>query len=338
MAYLTLPRQTDDIYKHLHYSANDAIPVPVISRSLHDYLLDIQSQIYLRSENWDLYSTYTNPYEFLCNSQSTEIVTLPNFNIIEILGTFCPVLPPRATITGLSISKESLIQSVPAQYTYIDTIPSNVGELCKDVLDNAVTRWGSAIDIIVAELECNTETANAARSFGQVAYALSLQNRGGIFIMKLTDCFNMHTLDILYLLSSLYEKVHIMKPNATRCATSEKYAVCIGFVPDSIVAREIYPYIARCFDSVVSRQPGEYIHRFLDIRIPHYVLGKIEEINAVFGQQQLEHIQSTIALIDNKRRDAKIQTLAKQHTYKCEQWFAKYRHAIFSTMHISPTG
>ena len=45
--------------------------------------------------------------------------------------------------------------------------------------------------------------------FGQIVYALVMQKKGGHFVLKIFDCFMQHTIDILALLSSLYEKVYI---------------------------------------------------------------------------------------------------------------------------------
>lgn len=57
-------------------------------------------------------------------------------------------------------------------------------------------------------------------------YAIALQKQGGTFILKVFDIFAQATIDILYILSSLYEKCYIIKPNTSRNANSEKYIVC----------------------------------------------------------------------------------------------------------------
>ena len=48
---------------------------------------------------------------------------------------------------------------------------------------------------------------------------------------KIFDIFTQATIDLLYLLSLLYEKVYIIKPNTSRIANSEKYVVCKKFKP-----------------------------------------------------------------------------------------------------------
>ena len=79
--------------------------------------------------------------------------------------------------------------------------------------------------------------------FGQVCYALCIQKPGGSFILKIFDCFMEHTIDILYILSSFYEKVYITKPHTSRYANSEKYIVCKNFLFNSIY--DFYPIIKK---------------------------------------------------------------------------------------------
>ena len=63
----------------------------------------------------------------------------------------------------------------------------------------------------------------------QIAYAVAMQNKNGVFILKMFDLFLLPSFQIVYLLSTLYKKVFIIKPNTSRYANSEKYIVCLGF-------------------------------------------------------------------------------------------------------------
>ena len=51
---------------------------------------------------------------------------------------------------------------------------------------------------------------------------------------------------------------------------------------------------------------------------------KIEEYNAIFGQQQIENIHYTLALIDNDKKEEKINTLIKNNSKKSMDWCMKY--------------
>jgi 23S rRNA U2552 (ribose-2'-O)-methylase RlmE/FtsJ len=330
MLYFTLPCQADNLYAYMDHAANASVPMPVISRSLRDYLVDVKRHVDARRSDWATYHIYINPYEFLCLSAAQPRAY---FKLVEIFASFRifsgPSVPPYQCI-GLCRTCDCVARALPpgAQFTFI---PSDI---MMDVatFTDAVAKNGSAADLVIAgeigdtdfalDGVADREVASAAATFGYVAYALCLQRLGGTLVLKLADSFNIHTLDLLYLLSSMYERVHIAKPGASHCVDSEKYVVCTGFMHAASAA--FYPHVFKCFVDAVARPAHLFVHRFLSVRIPYYVLCKVEEINAVFGQHQLEHVQTIVSLIDNKRRDAKIHALFKQHTHKCVQWCMKH--------------
>jgi low affinity Fe/Cu permease len=65
------------------------------------------------------------------------------------------------------------------------------------------------------------------------------------------------------------------------------------------------------------------IHSFLKNKIPYYFLNKIEETNAVIGQQQLESYDQIINIFKNKNKEEKIESLKRNHIQKCIQWCEK---------------
>jgi 23S rRNA U2552 (ribose-2'-O)-methylase RlmE/FtsJ len=159
--------------------------------------------------------------------------------------------------------------------------------------------------------------------FSQIAFSLCLQKRGGAFILKIFDFFMSHTIDLLYLLSSFYEKVYITKPDTSRYANSEKYLVCIGFLYND--CDSFYPILLSAFKKMTDNKSE--VCRFLTKPISYYFKMKLEEFNICFGQQQIENISSTIALIENndsKYKNNKINDLIKINSQKCVNWCIKY--------------
>ena len=113
-------------------------------------------------------------------------------------------------------------------------------------------KYESSMDIVTADggfdfsFDFNQQEIVISKLlFAQVAYALCIQKQGGTFVLKVFDCFMHHTVDLLYLLASFYEKTHIIKPKTSRYANSEKYIVCTGFIYDS--HSDFYSYIYYCF-------------------------------------------------------------------------------------------
>jgi hypothetical protein len=73
-----------------------------------------------------------------------------------------------------------------------------------------------------------------------------------------------------------------------------------------------------------STKTVKYIHRFLNTHIPLCFINKVEEYNAILGQQQLENIHNTILLIDNRHNSDKIDSLLQTNVQKCMQWCVKH--------------
>ena len=67
-----------------------------------------------------------------------------------------------------------------------------------------------------------------------------------------------------------------------------------------------------------------YISKFFKFPIPYYYINRIEECNAILGQQQIENINFTISLIDNKKNSDKIEQIKKNNIQKCVIWCSKH--------------
>jgi 23S rRNA U2552 (ribose-2'-O)-methylase RlmE/FtsJ len=196
---------------------------------------------------------------------------------------------------------------------------------CKDA-------YKSSIDFITADggfdfsFDFNSQEVSIAQLlFAQVCYAVTMQKKGGTFVLKVFDCFMQHTMDILCILSSFYDKVYITKPNTSRYANSEKYIVCKHFLLPT--CEKFFPFIQKAFEKMIA-PPGlvnnMYVHRFLSVPLPLCFVSKLEEYNAILGQQQIENIHYTILLIDNKHNQDKVDTLIKMNIQKCMQWCVKH--------------
>jgi len=191
-------------------------------------------------------------------------------------------------------------------------------------------RYGSSMDIITGDggfdfsVDFNhQEIAIGKLLFGQLVFAVTMQRKGGSFVLKIFDSFMKHTLDILYLLASFYETVHIFKPKTSRYANSEKYIICKGFLFDS--NEDFYPFIERGFIQMIE-SPDDMPCRFIDknINLPFYFIQKIEEFNSIFGQKQIQNIFYTLLLIDNKSKQEKIDNLIKTNIQKSIHWCINY--------------
>jgi hypothetical protein len=201
------------------------------------------------------------------------------------------------------------------------------GDILKlENLMHCIHTYGSTMDIITGDggfdfsLDFNNQERNIIKLlFGQVVYALCMQKYGGCFILKVFDCFTSATIDVLALLSSFYEKVYITKPQTSRYANSEKYIVCKNFLFKNNT--EFAPFLIRTFTEMV--QTEKYTQRFLNIPHSLLFLTKLEEYNAVFGQQQIENIYYTLSFIEHRHKQDKIESIIRINVQKCIAWCNK---------------
>jgi len=211
--------------------------------------------------------------------------------------------------------------------------------LSSDNLQYCYKKYGSSFNFITADggfdfsVDFNKQEINITRLlFAQICYALTMQSYGGSFVLKMFDSFMYHSVDIIYILSSCYEKVYIIKPHTSRHANSEKYIVCKNFI---LTNKSYTNHIISAFDKMLKTPENNYIHRFLNIPVSHFFLTKLEEFNAILGQQQIENIHYTLSLINNKYKTDKIDTLYKNNIQKCINWCIKHK-IHYNTISIIP--
>lgn len=277
---------------------------------------------------------------------------LCSFHLAEGPGGFIEAIAglrrcPYDKYIGMTILDDNNDPNIPAwkktenflrqnKNVFIETAADKSGNILS--LDNFTyckEKYASSMDLVTADggfdfsLDFNNQEINITQLlFGQIAYALTMQKKGGVFVLKIFDSFMQHSIDLLYILSSFYEKVYIMKPQTSRYANSEKYVVCKGFLFNS--CEIFFPFLYRAFDKMLSSSsrhqtniPELFIHRFLNIPISFFFINKLEEYNAIFGQQQIENIHYTISLISSKHKQDKIDNLIKLNIQKCVQWCMK---------------
>ena len=192
--------------------------------------------------------------------------------------------------------------------------------------DFCVKKYGSSMEIITADggfdfsMDFNNQEQNMTKLlFAQICFAICMQKKGGNFVLKVFDCFMQNTIDMIYLLSSFYGTTYLTKPQTSRYANSEKYIVCKNFLHSSnkdflSQIRDNYIRIMDCETNII---------RLLNDDVSSIFITKMEEYNAIFGQQQIDSIYKTLNLIENKKMD-KIDSFVKHNIQKSINWCIKH--------------
>lgn len=202
--------------------------------------------------------------------------------------------------------------------------PKKNGDLFEiDNLRHCYAKYKNKFDIITGDGGFdfsinfdNQEEQSSKLIFAQILYALAMQKTGGCFIIKFFDTFTKISLDMLYILSTYYRSVNIIKPNTSRMANSEKYIVCENYINTdySVVEKFINGY-----EFFIDKDNN--INRLINIDLPYYFVNKIEDYNAILGQQQIENINTTINKIINRdTTDDNSKELISINVTKCINW------------------
>jgi len=281
---------------------------------------------------------------------------IKSFHLAEGPGGFIEALATlrsnkQDTYVGMTILDDAKDSNIPAwkksqhflkenPNVFVETGYDKTGDiLVIENFDYCVAKYESSMDIITGDggfdfsVDFNQQESQIARLlFAQMAFALAMQKHGGTFILKIFDCFSRPSLDIVAILSSFYEKVYITKPQTSRYANSEKYLVCKGFLHRD--ASKYVPYLRNAFLQMMA-EPETHITHFVSIPNSLYFCTRIEEFNAIFGQQQIENIHYTLTLMDNKYNQEKIEHLVKTNSQRSINWCMKHNIAYWTNPVVS---
>ncbi len=209
---------------------------------------------------------------------------------------------------------------------------NNKGDLFNHLnLDYCYKHHKSSMHIITGDggfdfsVNYGKQEVNAIRLIlTQVFYAIIMQKPNGHFILKIFDIFYKSTVDVIYMLSLFYNEVHIIKPNTSRHANSEKYIVCKFFKNINVnIFIDKFKWVLTVLNNTDLKK--FYIHSILDIKYQHIYLSKLIEINTILGQQQLDCISITIKTILFKDKYIENFKLTQKHNIeKCINWCIKH--------------
>jgi hypothetical protein len=170
-----------------------------------------------------------------------------------------------------------------------------------------------------------TDSSNYFITFIQVLIViLRNQKFNGTSVIKIGNIFHKPVIDILYFLTSLYEKVYICKPNTNNIVSFDRFIVCKNFVHNE----QSNNYLKINYLKLIiflKKLEGKNISSILDFDIPYYFKNKIDDLNVIIGQQQLDTLDQIISIYRNKNKYEKIELIKKNNIQKSVSWCEKYK-------------
>lgn len=343
MNYHIIPKNFVDISKidiNLQLT-NDKLK-SFISHSLFFYLNDIQKQLQkIQKNNSELSFEYINriinPFEniysvlpSLLNNSNPE--TSIFFELLELLQLFNigELVDKKQQINAayLTNNYSSILQLINIVREYNDdtTISSdfNYNFLFHLFINN---NFKYNIDLFICEFypDDYTNTNKYIKNMLLVLLiAIKHQSNNGLCIIKIDGIFFKAIVDIIFILSTLYDKLYLVKPTIINISKGDKYLICKGFNSDKTLSTEtLQKKIADILNSYDDNDNKQNIYSIMNNEIPAFFLNKLEESNIIIGQQQIETYDQIINIFKHKNCDDKLDILKKNYIQKYIQFYEK---------------
>lgn len=332
MSYYLLPSKNTFIELDFIFEESDCTNVCYISPSLEYYNTLMNNQIKETLEEkeiietgyaFDFFQKTVNPYEYIFTKvpgTKFSVGKMKPFSgifytfleMIHILNLF-DAFNHRKIRTAISGSNGSAMNEC------IDILRENYIDIHLELESISESH---SVDFFYFEVENESLNSPIKTMLKFIANILQFQSANGVSVIKISSFSEKPVLELIYILTSLYEKIYIIKPNASNLFSCEKFIVCKNYK----FSLEIVQYYLREINSVLPNiLENKTIISIAQKSLPYYFLNKVEEANVIIGHQQLDIMEQLINLIKNKNREDKIESLKKHNIQKCIQWCEKYK-------------
>ena len=336
MSYYILPKNNNDIIIDPYIQSTSY--EPYISHSLYNFYQNTKKQIIsmyndLSYNDYEEIIKIVNPYEYIFSRVPGSIFSVsklkPKTNI------FYDYLEITSTLNIFESFKNKTIQSLHISSSYEDSIDciemirENYSEdkifYFKEINDKTYNSIvNENFDVMFFDKKYDGINNYITMLIEFIMIILKFQTNNGVSIIKIDYIFHKPIVEILYLITSLFDKVYIIKPNTTNITTFEKYIVCKGFINNEIKS-EFYKENYNKLNNFIKKSRYENIYSIVNNKIPYYFINKINDINCIIGQQQLETLDMIISILKNKNKDDKIEIIKKSNIQKSVNWCEKFK-------------
>jgi len=343
MNYYVLPKNNIQLDIKPSFISSEEL-TPYISQSLiyfliksNETLLNISNN---ESDNLDIINKTVNTYEFIFSNVPNSVLSVskvkPESNIFyELLELFSICNVEEFFESNNQICSLHFSDNFHSSIYLLNIMRDNKKDLYYGVnfiveeMDNFFNIQKDLLkcDFLYFEFKKDHYKSNKIYFMNMIKVLhiiIKNQNNDGISIIKIDNIFYKLVVDFLYILSSLFEQVFIIKPQVSNILLSERYIVCKKFISSSNL-QKLQIQLEEVEKQIFHLQDNMIIQSLLQKQISYYFINKIEESNIVIGQQQLETLDQVINIIKNKNKDEKMETLKRNHIQKCIIWCEKYK-------------
>ena len=360
MSYYILPKTNNNIHINPNTNNENNLAGLYISNTLYNYYSDIIKELKFFFINNEVSECINNEVsEYMLNND------IPYYTLEELNKIVNPYEYIHTIVPGTKISVSKLKTKTNIFYDFLEIILTLnildskqkdidillIGEKYKDIIqciellrennnDNKIffeeinNDYLESINNTITNteyydfifFETNTETLDTyVMDLIKIMMIIFKQMKNnGICIIKIDSIFYKPIVDVLYLLSSCFEKVYIIKPNTNNITTFEKYIVCKYFIVNENKSK-LYNLNYHILSDFLFNLKDKNTISFIESDIPCYFINKINDINTIIGQQQLESLNQIINILNSRNKNDKIELIKKTHIQKCVNWCEKFK-------------
>jgi hypothetical protein len=348
MNYYIIPKNNFKIKLSLQLT-NDKIE-PCISYSLNCYTNDIYNQLLKLQESYsgtdntsiEYITKIVNPFEFIHSNVPGSLISVSKvkadsiiffelmelfefFNINEILS-----LKHKINVCHLTHNYKStnyllnMLREENEDNIILENF--NFNKLYKQFIQK---ECNNKLDLIIFEFYPDEYNDTKKYIHNMVLVLLIItkyQMNHGTSVIKINNILYKAVIDVIFILSGIYDKIFLVKPSISNITNGERYLICKGFNENLLNQSKLVSNIDEKLILKISNNElmsNSCITSIIENDLPYYLLNKIEESNLVIGRQQLEAYDQIINIFKNKNREEKVENLKRIHIQKCIQWCEK---------------
>lgn len=324
MSYYLLPTKNTVVDIFLDTSET-IIEDPYISHSLEHYLKATSEQIKTSFEDAspgyaiDAVEKFINTHEYIFTKVPGSKFSVSKMKVAS--EEFYCLLEIMETLNLLE-DFENKKMNIMVHGSQHEAITECIDFLRENNKDNYTPEhFKHCVDLLYYELNNTTREKYITSAIDTLKNILECQGKDGMSIIKLNSIVDKPILDIIFLLTSLYEKIYIIKPHSSNTCNGDRYIVSKNF---KFSLENIHYYLSE-INFILTNRKDKYILSIIKQDLPYYFLNKIEESNLIIGHQQLETMEQVINLLKNRNKEDKIESLKKNNIQKCIQWCEKHK-------------
>ena len=350
MCYYILPKNNNCV---INISLNKKEPEICLSYSTYEYFNKSLTQLnnfFLKNNNhtFEYISNIINTHNCIFSNISNSKTNISKFqyksssfyDFIEIINLFHIFNNKLKKTKALIISNKFTYDAKCIEYfnnnyeNVFLTFNYNYDKQLEKYLFYTKNEVQYKYDLIFFELN-ETDYLNINKYIlGLIISLLAMfneQKEHGTLILKISNINHKPILDILYILTTVYDNVSIMKPITSNILTNEKYVICRNFIVNNKNINDYnkyynnlkYTYYLLCgkYANNTNLFIGSIIN---DENVSYFFKTKVNNINILIIQQQIEIINHTFNLINNKNNCEKIKEILQSNLQKSIQFCKKY--------------